>query len=48
MADDNMLSGSLQETIITALVYANDSNSRIISRLVDLSWFEDPLPRDSR
>jgi hypothetical protein len=42
MADDNMLSGSLQETIITALVYANDSNSRIISRLVDLSWFEDP------
>lgn len=42
MADDNMLSGSLQETIITALIYSNDSNARIISRLVNISWFEDP------
>lgn len=42
MADDNVLSGSLQETILTALVHGEDSYSKSISRLVDLNWFEDP------
>src|SRR5215203_5170649 len=42
MPDDNVLSGSLQETIITSLIYVTDDNTKIISKLVDLNWFEDP------
>lgn len=39
---DSTISGSLQETILTALVYFTDANTKIISRLLDINWFEDP------
>jgi len=42
MADDGMLSGSLQETIVAALVFNTDGHTRITSKLADLNWFEDP------
>jgi replicative DNA helicase len=42
MADDGFLSGSLQETIVAALVYNTDGHTRITAKLVDLNWFEDP------
>jgi replicative DNA helicase len=42
LPDDSTIAGSLQESIITALVYFTDSNTKIISRLVDINWFEDP------
>lgn len=42
MADDGILSGSLQETIVAALVYNTNAHTRITAKLVDLNWFEDP------
>jgi hypothetical protein len=42
MADDGTLATSLQESIVTALVYITDDNTRLLSTLVSLDWFEDP------
>jgi hypothetical protein len=42
MADDGVLATSLQESIVTALVYVTDDNTRLLSTLVSLDWFEDP------
>lgn len=42
MADDYTINGSLQETILTALIYFTDGNTRSISGLCDTNWFEEP------
>lgn len=42
MADDSTISGSLQETILTALVYKTDEHTRTIFRLINTTWFETP------
>jgi replicative DNA helicase len=39
---ENTLASSLQESIVTCLVYITDNNTRLISRLIELDWFEDP------
>ena len=39
---DNALATSLQESIIATLVFVTDNNSRLISKLIELEWFEDP------
>jgi hypothetical protein len=42
MATDNALTTSLQESIIAGLTFITDNNTRLISRLIELDWFEDP------
>jgi DNA-binding transcriptional MerR regulator len=42
LADDSTISGSLQETILTALVYKTDEHTRTIFRLINTTWFETP------
>ena len=39
---ENILASSLQESIIATLCYITDNNTRLISTLIELDWFEDP------
>jgi replicative DNA helicase len=42
VADDTLLATSIQESLVTAILFITDDNTRLISRLIDLDWFEDP------